>query len=600
VAWWVKAIFSGLFIGATNAGMGQLGLIAVDQSGRFYGDGLAAAAALAMVALGAVSGLVLHFIQRSVASAGLSLLTAMLVLFGWTLGLRSALSPAAFELVGGPYGIVAIGLGIMVWGIAAVCLSSAAHLLHPGGGPWGWSLALARRFLTSKRREATVSVITLISVVGVAMGVSAMIVVLSVMSGFASDLKSKILGANPHLIVFRYGHDFVEYEPLADKLGAIEGVNSVVPFLYSEVMVTSPSNLSGAVLRGVRPGDMPRMGKLEQSLRGGEFAYLKNPERIPDPMDRYRKMLAEAREGEEAADGGDASPNHVTDSNAADDDFLDAEPILEAGQEAPPVVPGMVIGSEMAKALHAEVGSLVQVVNPLGELGPTGPIPKARAFKVAAIFHTGFYEYDAKFIYIALEEAQDFLDAPGRITGLEMRVGEVDDVAQIRKTVMADLFDGAYYTRDWMDANRPLFQALRLEKIVMFLILCAVVLVASLNIITALVMVVLERGKEIAILKSVGATDRGIMRVFVSYGVAVGLAGTLVGSSLGIAVCSLIERFGVNLDATVYYIDRLPVELRGAEVAVVVVAAMVLCFLAALYPAWYASRLRPVEGLRYD
>jgi lipoprotein-releasing system permease protein len=600
VPWWIKAVFSGLFIGGINAGMGQLGLIAVDQSGRFYGDGLAAAAALVMVALGAISGLVLHFIQRSVTSASLSLLTAMIVLLGWTLGLRSALSPAAFELVGGPYGIVAIGLGIMVWGIAAVCLASAAHLLHPGGGPWGWSLALARRFLTSKRREATVSVITLISVIGVAMGVSAMIVVLSVMSGFASDLKSKILGANPHLIVFRYGHDFVEYEPLAAKLSAIEGVNSVVPFLYSEVMVTSPSNLSGAVLRGVRPGDMPRMGKLEQSLRGGQFAYLKNPEQIPDPMDRYRKMLDEIREDEEKADAGAVPPKNIVEPNAADDDFLDIEPIAESGQEAAEVVPGMVIGSEMAKALHAEVGSMVQVVNPLGELGPTGPIPKARAFKVAAIFHTGFYEYDAKFIYIDLGEAQDFLDAPGRITGLEMRVGEVDDVAQIRKTVMADLFDGAYYTRDWMDANRPLFQALRLEKIVMFLILCAVVLVASLNIITALVMVVLERGKEIAILKSVGATDRGIMRVFVSYGVAVGLAGTLVGSSLGIAVCSLIERFGVNLDATVYYIDRLPVELRGAEVAVVVVAAMVLCFLAALYPAWYASRLRPVEGLRYD
>jgi len=259
-----------------------------------------------------------------------------------------------------------------------------------------------------------------------------------------------------------------------------------------------------------------------------------------------------------------------------------------------------VIGSEMAKALHAEVGTVVQVVNPLGELGPTGPVPKARTFKVAAVFHTGFYEYDAKFAYVALSQAQSFLDAPGRITGLELRVDAVEEVAQIRKTVMGQLHDGAYYTRDWMDANRPLFQALRLEKIVMFLILCAVVLVASLNIITALVMVVLERGKEIAILKSIGATDRGIMRVFVSYGVAVGLAGTLAGSALGVGVCALIERFGVNLDATVYYIDRLPVELRGAEVAVVVIAAMVLCFLAALYPAWHASRLRPVEGLRYD
>ena len=595
----LKSLLIGVLLGTVNLALARAGLVAVDQSGQFYGDGLAAVAAMSLTALGALSGIGVHLLRAKVVGALVSLVTALAILVAGAFAMRSSVSPAAFELVGGPYGVVAIVLGLMVWMIAAVCLASAAHLLRPGGGPWGWSLALAKRFLTSKRREATVSVITLISVIGVAMGVSAMIVVMSVMSGFASDLKSKILGANPHLIVFRYGHDFTEYEPLADKLGAVEGVNSVVPFLYSEVMVTSPSNLSGAILRGVRAADLPRMGKLSQSLKSGDFAYLERPETIPDPLDRYRKMLEDMRsEEDDKAPLVDAGP---VDENSADDDFLDMgdeteEPVRNEGQ----ISPGIVIGSEMAKALHAEVGTVVQVVNPLGELGPTGPVPKARAFKVAAVFHTGFYEYDAKFAYVALPEAQTFLDAPGRITGLELRVGEVDEVAQIRKKVMEQLFDGAYYTRDWMDANRPLFQALRLEKIVMFLILCAVVLVASLNIITALVMVVLERGKEIAILKSVGATDRGIMRVFVSYGVAVGLAGTLAGSTLGVGVCALIERFGVNLDATVYYIDRLPVELRGAEVAVVVVAAMVLCFLAALYPAWHASRLRPVEGLRYD
>jgi lipoprotein-releasing system permease protein len=417
-----------------------------------------------------------------------------------------------------------------------------------------------------------------------------MIVVLSVMSGFATDLKSKILGANPHLIVFRYGHDFTEWRPLRDGLLKVEGVKSVVPFLYSEVMITSPSNLSGAVLRGVRAGDLEKMGQLKDNLRGGDFAFLEHPERIPDPLDRYRKMLEEIR--------ADAGPPPA-DAGLGEDDFLSVEDDPDA---APPVIqaPGMVIGSEMAKALHAEVGTVLQVVNPLGELGPTGPVPKARAFKVAAIFHTGFYEYDAKFVYIALAQAQTFLDAPNRITGLELRVADVDEVGRVRRDVMARLHDGAYYTRDWMDANRPLFQALRLEKIVMFLILCAVVLVASLNIITALVMVVLERGKEIAILKSIGATDRGIMRVFVTYGVVVGLAGTLLGSALGTGICFLITRFGVNLDASIYYIDRLPVELRGGEVAVVVISAMVLCFLAALYPAWHASRLRPVEGIRFE
>ncbi|MEE2835964.1 MAG: FtsX-like permease family protein [Myxococcota bacterium] len=595
----IRSVLTGALLGAANLGLAKAGLVAVDQSGQFYGDGLAAVAATSLMLLGALSGVALHLGSSRMRSAVVSLVVALSLWVAGALWMRSSVSPAAFELVGGPYGVVAIVLGLLVWTIAAVSLASAAHLLRPGGGPWGWSLALARRFLTSKRREATVSVITLISVVGVAMGVSAMIVVMSVMSGFASDLKSKILGANPHLIVFRYGHDFTDYEPLSEQLKTVEGVESVVPFLYSEVMVTSPSNLSGAVLRGVRPNDLPVMGKLTESLRSGDLGFLDKPEAIPDPMDRYRKMLADLRAEEEGVDATpDAGPAEV---NAADDDFLDVdEPTAQPGEKVGAASPGIVIGSEMAKALHAEIGTVVQVVNPLGELGPTGPIPKARSFKVAAVFHTGFYEYDAKFAYVALEEAQSFLDAPGRITGLELRVDEVEQVAQIRKQVMSQLFDGAYYTRDWMDANRPLFQALRLEKIVMFLILCAVVLVASLNIITALVMVVLERGKEIAILKSVGATDRGIMRVFVSYGVAVGLSGTLAGSALGLGVCGLIKVFGVNLDATVYYIDRLPVELRMGEVGVVVIAALVLCFLAALYPAWHASRLRPVEGIRYD
>ena len=206
----IKSILIGVVIGVINVALAKGGLTAVDQSGRFYGDGLAAVAAISLTGLGALSGIALHLTSRRLSGALTSLITVLAFWIAGALSLRTSLSPAAFELVGGPYGVVAIVLGLMIWVIAAVCLASAAHLLRPGGGPWGWSLALARRFLTSKRREATVSVITLISVVGVAMGVSAMIVVLSVMSGFASDLKSKILGANPHLIVFRYGHDFTE------------------------------------------------------------------------------------------------------------------------------------------------------------------------------------------------------------------------------------------------------------------------------------------------------------------------------------------------------------------------------------------------------
>jgi lipoprotein-releasing system permease protein len=576
-----------------------------------YGDTLWAAAAGSMVVLGLIVGLLGMALTRSSAYLGLALAGGSVCFMVITAGARERVLGAVgegiladlagtdlrivSEVFGSPYAYVTVTLGIVLWAVAAVTAAAVFTLLR-GGGNWGWSWRLAKAFLASKRREQTVSVISVITLLGVALGVTAMIVVLSVMSGFATDLKAKILGSNPHLVVMKYGTTFDNWQPIQKQVAGREHVISAVPFLYTEVMVTSPTGMSGAMVRGIRPGDAEHLGALRDSIVRGELRYMEAPQDIPDPMEKYREMIRKELGLPDPLD--ERKRAAIADPDTELDDFLDDPSAAMAAEVA--VLPAVVIGAELAKMLHAEVGQNIQVISPLGELGPTGPIPKAKAFRVAAVFKTGFYEYDAKFVYVTLPEAQAFLDQPGSISGLEVRVDDVEAVDRVRTSVRAVLGGAPFYTRNWREANKPLFQALLLEKIVMFIILCAVVLVASLNIISTLVMVVLERGKEIAILKSLGATDTGIMRIFVLYGLVVGVAGTLLGAALGVGTCLLIETFGVNLDSSIYYIDRLPVDMSWSEVGTVLCASLVLCFLAGLYPAWHAARLQPVEGLRHD
>jgi lipoprotein-releasing system permease protein len=577
-----------------------------------YGDALWAAAAGVMVVFGLGVGVLGMALTRSAGYLALSLAASSVSFLILAAGARqrvfSALGEGILadlagtdlrivsEVFGSPYAYVTVALGLVLFSVAAVT-SAALFTLLRGGGSWGWSWRLARAFLSSKRREQTVSVISVITLLGVALGVTAMIVVLSVMSGFATDLKAKILGSNPHLVVMKYGTTFDRWQPIQKKVAEQEHVLSAVPFLYTEVMVTSPTGMSGAMVRGIRPGDAAHLGALRDSIVSGDMRYLSAPQEIPDPMAKYRAMI---RQELGLPEPGNKTKEPANPDQDLDDFLDDPTGTAAADTEQPAVLPAVVIGAELAKMLHAEVGQEIQVVSPLGELGPTGPIPKARTYRVGAIFKTGFYEYDAKFVYVTLPEAQAFLDQPGAISGLEVRVDDVEAVDRVRTSLRAELGGAPFYTRNWREANKPLFQALLLEKIVMFIILCAVVLVASLNIISTLVMVVLERGKEIAILKSLGATDTGVMRIFVLYGLVVGVAGTLLGAALGVGICFLIETYGVNLDSSIYYIDRLPVDMRWSEVGTVLGASLVLCFLAGLYPAWHAARLQPVEGLRHD
>jgi lipoprotein-releasing system permease protein len=277
------------------------------------------------------------------------------------------------------------------------------------------------------------------------------------------------------------------------------------------------------------------------------------------------------------------------------------EPAREAGPPKDrPVLPGIVVGRELARALRVYVGDTVNVVSPFGDLGPAGPQPKSRPFRVAAVFYSGMYEYDSKFAYIQLAEAQRFFGAGDSVTGLELKVRDVDTARSVVRRVLSALEGYPYRVKDWGELNRNLFSALMMEKVVMAVILGFIVLVASFIIIATLIMLVLEKTREIAVLKSMGAGLPSIMKIFVAEGLIIGAIGTAFGLILGYGSCVLIEKVGIPLDPEVYYISNLPVLVDPGQFALVALTSMALSYLATIYPATKAARLRPVDGLRSE
>ena len=411
------------------------------------------------------------------------------------------------------------------------------------------------------RMPATL-LMTLISIGGVAIGVWALTVVLSVMSGFEGDLKAKILGTRAHGVVLKYGdNDFTEWRSVRDRVLAVPGVAGATPFLYMEVMLSAGKQLAGTVVEGVDPATAGTVLSLTRNVEEGKLEWLDHPERIP----------AGRPQGGETA----------------------AEP---AGE----VLPGIVLGRELARSLRVFVGDAVNVVSPFGDLGPAGPQPKARAFRVAAVFYSGMYEYDSKFAYLALPEAQRFFGTGDSVTGLEVRVKDVDAARPVMRRVLAELEGYPYRVKDWGELNRNLFSALNMEKLVMAVILGFIVLVASFTIVATLVMQVLDKRREIAVLKSMGAGMASVMKIFVIEGVLIGAVGTGFGLLLGYGTCLFIDKVGIPLDPEVYYISNLPVRMHPLEFFLVALLSLVISYLATLYPAAKAARLEPVEGLRAE
>ena len=437
--------------------------------------------------------------------------------------------------------------------------------------------AWRRGELTDPARMPATLLMTLISIGGVAIGVWALTVVLSVMSGFEADLKRKILGHRAHGMLLTYGQDELsDWQAVREKVLAVPGVRGATPFLYNEIMLSAGQNLTGAVLESIDPETVGTVTELPRNVEEGSLDWLSHPDRIP-PVPR---------------------PG------------IEGQPIpAEAPRRA---LPGIAVGRELARSLRVFVGDEVNVVSPLGDLGPAGPQPRSRAFRVAAIFYTGMFEYDSKWAYIDLAEGQRFFAVgagravPGKegarperaVTGLQIKVDDVDRARAVMGRIVFELGGWPFRAKDWGELNRSLFSALQMEKLVMAVILGFIVLVASFIIVATLIMLVLEKRREIAILEAMGAGVPSIMKVFVAEGVIIGAIGTAFGLILGLGTCLLIDKVGIPLDPEVYYIANLPVLVEPSQFMLVALAALAISYLATLYPATKAARLRPVDGLR--
>jgi len=373
----------------------------------------------------------------------------------------------------------------------------------------------------------------------------ALIVVIAVMAGFESDLKQRILGVESHIVLMRYGGSFSDYRKISKQIDTLDGVTAATPFIYTQIMLRSTSGVSGAVLRGIDPESA---GEVIKILKDSGLQSLKQ------------------------AQGPENSKSWV---------------------------PGIILGKELSKNLGVGKGDAVYLISSQGMISPIGYLPAMKRFKVAGLFESGMYEYDGSLAYINLKDAQKILHMEGAVTGIEVRVKDVYDARNIAEKIVSNL-GFPYWAKDWMQMNHNLFSALKLEKTVMFIILALIVLVAAFNIASTLIMMVMGKTKDIAILKAMGAMDSSIRKIFIFNGMIIGSVGTTLGVCLGFIMCELLEKYKfIELPGDVYYISTLPVRLNPMDVLIIAAAALIICFVATLYPARQASKLNPVEAIRY-
>jgi lipoprotein-releasing system permease protein len=494
----------------------------------------------------------------------------------------------------------------------------------------------ALRYLGSRKRSF-VSLGTSFATMGVALGVAALCLAVSVSGGFQSQFRDKILGVNAHVLVLKYSIDFREYRDVMKRVEAIPGVVAAAPFVINPTMVSHGGHTAtGVLLKGIDPARSDRVLDLPRTIVDGSLEGLRQegarpPKATPrlelggvgkdDAAGARRSGLLEAMEAAANGRSGSMPPSSTTPPEVAQapSRSVDATPrggfaselpdedVLPAELDADPCagegilkLPSIAIGRALARQLDARVGSCLLVTSPtIGlSIGGVAKPPVAKRFRVIALFEAGFDQYDSKLAYADLFEAQAFYEYGDSVTGIETRVEDIDRSKEVVKAVEAELRDGVYHVLDWMDLNRGLFTALVVQRIGVTVVLGLILVVAAFTVVATLVMIVLEKQKEIALLKAIGAPERDIVRIFLWQGVAIGTVGTAMGLVLGGLGCAALVRVPIDLDAKVYFISELPVRVRAGEWAAIAAFSLVLSALAALVPARHAARAVPAEGLR--
>jgi len=422
---------------------------------------------------------------------------------------------------------------------------------------------ISRRYMRAKRKQVFVSIITFISIFGIFLGVAALIIVLAVMNGFEEDLRTKILGIRSHIeVTTNMTGPMKNYPAVREEIDKTPGVVASTPFIYTQAMIRSGSGVTGVVIRGLDTASAPKVINLGK-IKNGKLEYLN---KIPDDA---LKELSDEDKG----------------------------------------LAGIMIGKEMARNLGLFLYDSITIISPTGGIAtPMGMVPRMKKFIVVGIFESGFYEYDSTLAFLSLKNCQEFLDMGDTVSGMDIVVNDIYKADVIARNIQGKL-GFPFFTQNWMQMNRNLFSALKLEKHVMFIILSLIVLVAAFNIISALIMIVMEKNKDIAILKSMGATSATIMKIFIYQGLIVGVIGTFFGCIAGLTVALNLQKISLLVEkifnfkilpGDVYYLSELPSKVNYSDVVVIVIGTLAICFLSTIYPALRASKLDPAEALRYE
>ena len=414
-----------------------------------------------------------------------------------------------------------------------------------------YELFISLRYLKAKRKQAFISLISFISVGGVTLGVTALIIVLAVMTGFKNDVRDKILGTMAHVVVQQHGASIEDPQALLTQLDSLKHIHSIAPYVNGQVLISSADNVAGIRVMGINPRKKKAVEHLETRLVEGSVGLLEG---------KYLNL-----------------------------DSLSG-----------PKRDGIILGLELAKILGVFSGDEVTLLLPMGRILPTGPIPKLKKLRVVGVVSSGFYEYDAGLAYISLTAAQRFFSMGTDVSGLEIRLNDVEQTQAVARTI-AKTLGPRYQVQNWAEMNQSLFSAINLEKLAMFLILALIVLVAAFNIISTLVMMVMDKHADIAILKSMGANPTSIMKIFMFEGSVIGVLGTVLGTGFGLVFCWVADANKlIRMNGGAYYLDHLPFTVTFQDVLLVILASLSICFLSTLYPARQASKLDPVVIFRYE